>query len=251
MERWWSLVREDFVLFLRRPPGNFFSLVMPVLALLGTGWVFGNAPTGAGGYGALDRTIPGQLAGVIGATGLLVTPELLAARRGLAGLGWAPGERLERVRLLSVPLLVAFFVAFLGAALVLALGTLVFGMRAPLAAGAVALAFVLCCAAFLALGAFVGALFPTPAVARIVELVFFLLNLFLSGSAMPPDQLPAPLQRLGLLLPLTHVRLLLDGVWLGDGWDGRALAVVGLMLPVAAALAVLARRRWPVAVASA
>ena len=34
-------------------------------------------------------------------------------------------------------------------------------------------------------------------------------------------------------------------------WDGRALALVGLLLPVAAALAVLARRRWPVAVAGA
>lgn len=252
MDRWWPLLREDFVRFLRQPPGNVLGLALPVLVLLVSGRLLGNAPSAAdAGYGPLDLSIPGQLGAVVAATGLVVTPELLAARRGLAGLGWAPGERLERVRLLSVPLLVAIFVACLGAALVLGPGRLVYGLRGPVDPWAVLLAFALGTGAFLALGALVGALFPALPVARAVGLVLFFLNLFLSGATIPPEQLPGPLQRFGALMPLTQVRLLLHGLWVGDGWDGRSLAVVGLLLPVATVLAVAARRRWPVAVAGA
>ena len=60
--------------------------------------------------------------------------------------------------------------------------------------------------------------------------------LFLAGSAMPRETLPAAMQRIGDFLPLTYAVELIKDLWLGNGWNVTALIVltgilgIGLLL---------------------
>ena len=169
--------------------------------------------------------MPGQLAAILGAAGLIVAPPpLVALRRRLLSPDAPPAQYL------AAQALVDLSVALLGALLVLSLGFLAFELRSPRAPLAVAAAFALSCCSILALGFVLGALARRVTQARGIGLSFFFVNLFLSGSAIPPDQLPALARRAGLVLPLTHVRVLLHDLWFGHGWNLAALAVVVVLL---------------------
>jgi ABC-2 type transport system permease protein len=69
------------------------------------------------------------------------------------------------------------------------------------------------------------------------QLIFFPM-MFLSGAAMPLFILPANLRKISEWLPLTHVVRLLQSLWLGQGWDGTAVAVLLALLVIGTMLSV-------------
>jgi ABC-2 type transport system permease protein len=227
-----EIFRADFGKFLREPPGNVFSILIPLIALVVSGIVFGNVRDAkSGGFGPTDLGMPGQLTGVIAATGFLVVPVpfLLYRKR--------EGERPPLGRFVLAQLLVALVVILAGTVAVLAVGRLAFGILPPLAPLSLGTGFALCCVTLVALGAALGALFPNVLLARALGVPLFLLNLLASGSAIPEDQLPAPLRMLNPIVPLTYVRRLLADLWFGRGWNDRELFVVIAVLGVSVAVA--------------
>jgi ABC-2 type transport system permease protein len=235
-----ELVWYDFGTFLREPPGNVFSILIPLIALVVSGLVFGNVRDDRpGGFGATDLSMPGQLTGVIAATGFLVVPVpfLLYRKRGQVHRA-DERERPPLARFVWAQLVVALVVILAGTGVVFVVGRLAFDIRPPLAPLSLAAGFVLCCVALTALGAALGALFPNVLLARALGFALFILNLIASGSAMPEDQLPAALRMLGTFLPLTYVRRLLADLWFGHGWNDFALFVLSAVLVVSVVVAV-------------
>ena len=54
--------------------------------------------------------------------------------------------------------------------------------------------------------------------------------LFLSGAAMPRYIMPDFVQQIAGLLPLTHVVILIEDLWLKGTWNLTSLAVVAVLL---------------------
>ena len=80
-----------------------------------------------------------------------------------------------------------------------------------------------------ALGAAIGALAPTTRVAQAAASALYFPTLFLSGAAMPRENLPDAARTIGDFLPLTYV---VDG--LRDAWAGAPLAASSVLIPLAA-----------------
>ena len=130
-----------------------------------------------------------------------------------------------------------------GTALVVGAAYATFDLRLPQQPFAAGAAVVLGCLSFFAAGAMLGGVLPTTRTAQAVGMALFFPMLFLSGAAMPRRLFPELLQQISLYLPLTHVVLLIQDLWMGPGWNlMAALVLVGLL----AASAALATRwfRW-------
>jgi ABC-2 type transport system permease protein len=54
--------------------------------------------------------------------------------------------------------------------------------------------------------------------------------LFLSGTAMPRYIMPDVVQQIAGLLPLTHVVILIEDLWLKGTWNPTSAAVVAVVL---------------------
>lgn len=233
-----ALAWSEFKKFLREPPGNIFALVIPLTAMIVSGIAYGNVPDGtAGVYGPTDLTMPGQLAATIAAAGFMVVPApfVLYRQRATRRASGEP-DRPPLGVFFRAQILVALAVILAGAFAVLVVGSLAFGVRPPQSLIALLFAFALCCASIVVLGIVVGAIVQTVMMARAVGLALFLLNLFASGSAIPPGQLPAALKAVGTFMPLTYVRNLLAALWFGTDWDWTAVMVlVAVLLACAAA----------------
>lgn len=130
-----------------------------------------------------------------------------------------------------------------GIALLLVTARLLFGMKPPEAPLSVAAALVLATLSFFAVGFALGGLLPTLRVTMAAGQAIFFPMLFLSGAALPLEQLPDTLRRVSDFVPLTYVVTLVQDLWIGEGWNGFAVAV--LLGVLALSVAVSARTfRW-------
>lgn len=233
-------------LFLREPIGAFFTLAFPVLLLLLFGSMYGNEPAALfGGRGTVDVSVPAYTAMIIGTAGLMSLPTSISTYRERGVLRRLRLTPVRAEAILVAQMLVAFCMTVLGMALLILTGRLVYGLRFSGNPLSVALAFVLGCLSFYALGFILGGVLPTARSTQVVAMAFFYPMLFLSGAGMPRELLPEGLRRFSLILPLTHVTTLLRGLWGGDPWSQHWLEVGVLAGILVVGTAVSARVfRW-------
>lgn len=237
MRAFWKLTWTEAKLFLREPAATFFTLAFPLLLLFVFGAIFGNEPYAPGGYGSVDYSVPGYIAIMIGALSLIGVPITLASYRE-QGI-------LRRFRVAPVPAwwvlgaqaVVALGMVLLGTVLVVAAAYFTFDLRLPQHPWAAGGAVVLGSLSFFAVGALLGGVLPTARTAQAVGMALFFPMLFLSGAAMPRMLFPELLQQISLYLPLTHVVLLIQELWMGPGWNLMALLVLIFLLAGSASIA--------------
>jgi len=104
------------------------------------------------------------------------------------------------------------------------------GLQGPAISFAIAL--LVSTLAILSIGFVVASVVPTARFAQPVGALIFYPMMALSGLFVPVDALPAGLQIVAKLLPMTYVVSLLHGVWVGHSWlahlgDVAALATSG------------------------
>ncbi|MCI0440299.1 MAG: ABC transporter permease [Chloroflexi bacterium] len=240
-----KLTWVELKLFVREPLTVVFSLAFPLILFLVLAEVFGNEadPEVYRGVGAIDFYVPAYIGLVIASVGIIGIPVHLAAYRE-AGV-------LRRFRASSIPvwsvfgsqIIVSYAIAIASGALVILIAVLLYDMSAPQFAGGVIAAFVLGTLSFAALGFLLGAVLPTPRVAQLAGLMLFFVMMLLSGPGPPREVLGDVLQRVGDVLPLTHIVVLMQDPWLGFGWNlGEMLVSLGIL----AGSALLAVRffRW-------
>ncbi len=80
-----------------------------------------------------------------------------------------------------------------------------------------------------AIGYIIASLSPGARTAQVVGMVIFYPMMFLSGSAIPLEVLPANVQRVSAILPLTYVVKLLRGLWIGEAWSQFTIEVIVLV----------------------
>ncbi len=234
-----KLTKAELKLFWREPEAVFFTLAFPLLLLFIFGGIWGNEPSPYfQGFGFVDWSVPAYMGLIIGITGLVGLPVVVAGyreRRILRRLRAAPVQPLT---ILGAWVLVYFGLTALGALLLILAAKVAYGLRFGGHPVAVAAAFTLSTLSFLAFGFLLASVARTARIANITGLALFFPMMFLSGATIPKQELPETMRRLGEWLPLTHTVELLQGLWLGEGLGEHMteLAVLSGLLLLSAVL---------------
>jgi len=228
-------------LYLREPMAAFFTLAFGPFLLTLLGLIFGNKPDPIyGGLGFLDISVPAYMAMIIGIVGLTAVPISSALRRETGVLRRFSATPLHPLTYFLTDLLVPFAMTLLGLLLLFLVGKLVFkvnfqGNLLSLFAG-----ISLGALAFFSLGyALVGLIPSARAVIVIGNIVLYPLVIF-SGATVPLQVMPAAVGTISRFLPLTHLVVLLRGLWFGQGWGDfltevavlAGMAIVGIIIVV-------------------
>ena len=110
-------------------------------------------------------------------------------------------------------------------------------------------AIVISAFALFSMGFLIGALFRTANAAFQAGAFLFQPMLLLSGASIPLEQLPAVVQKLALLIPMTHVVEALRLGWRGEFFSQAGLVPTLVLLSIGIGCALIARRafRWSAA----
>lgn len=231
MKSFLKLTYMELKLQLREPVALFFTLAFPVMIMTLFGFIFGNeAETFLGGYGQVDLSVPGYIGMVVGTIGMLGIPTTLANYRDQGIL-----RRLRATPLGSSPVLwsqVAAQVVMTAAGIILLViaGRAIFDLRIPSGNLAIIPAVLLSAFSFFAVGFVLAGVMPSARAAQAVGMALFYPMLFLSGAAMPRYIMPDLVQRIAEWLPLTHVVILIEDLWLKGTWNFTSMAIVTIVL---------------------
>ena len=238
----------ELKLFLREPMTIVFTFAFPVVLMFVLGEIFGNQRGSVdehvfGRIGAMNYYAPAYIAVVTMSVGVIMLPARLTDYRS--------GGVLRRFRASLVPVwavlgsqvLGALVLGFVGSVLVVAFAAAFYPVHFPDSLGLLAAGFVLCSAAFAAIGTLLGAIMPSPRAAQGAGLMLFFVMLFLSGASVPTDVMSDTMTRIGEFLPLTYGVDLLQGAWIGGTWD-RLSAVVLAGIALLAGFLSLRVYRW-------
>ena len=220
MKPFLKLTYTELKLQLREPVGLFFTLAFPVMLMALFGVIFGNeAEEFLGGYGQVDLSVPGYIGMIIGTVGLLGIPITMSTYREQGILRRLRATPLQSGSVLWSQVAAQVLLAGAGVVLLIITGLAVFDLRIPDANAAVIPAILLGAFSFFALGFVLAGLMPTARTAQAVGMAIFYPMLFLSGAAMPRFIMPEFVQQIAEVLPLTHVVVLIEDLWLHGTWN--------------------------------
>lgn len=231
-----KLTYTEFKLFLREPAAVFFTLAFPVLVVLLFGSIFGGYPVHGTQMKSIDLYTPAYTGMVIGTVGLIGLPSTLAVYRERGILRRLRATPLRPARILTAHVLVNLAMTLAGIALLVATAALFLDLGMPHAPGLVFIALTLSSLSFLAVGFLLASLLPSVRVAQAVGQALFFPMFFLSGAALPVEQMPAWLQSVSDYVPLTYAVRLVQDLWIGEGWNWAAAAVLVVVLVLATLL---------------
>jgi ABC-2 type transport system permease protein len=228
----WEQFRLERKMFWRNPSAAFFNFLLPILLLVLTATAFNVADE------ELDVLIPG-----VAGMGVLATTFTSLAYN----LTWLREEGiLKRIRGTPMPasayvaglIASAALNAVLQVAIVVAIGSLVYGVEWPQDPALLAMFTVLGLVCFSALGIAFSHLIPNEEAAPAYTNAVFLPLIFISGVFYSADELPEALKVIAEALPLKHLIDGLSEAIVGGGHAGPAALVLAVWTVVGVVLAV-------------
>lgn len=228
----------EFKLFLREPEAFFFTLIFPLIMLFIFGGIFGNQPNQISVYlfgerGAINASVPAYMALIIGVTGLMSMPYLVATYREKKILRRLRTTPVRPQTVLFAWAVVYFTINLIGAILLVFAGKVVYKLQFEGNAFHFFLAFFLSSFSFFSVGFMVASLAPTVRIASVIGMILLFPMIFLSGTTFPWKILPNGVKMVGRVLPLTHVVRLLQGLWFAEPWSEHFLelaVLVGMLI---------------------
>ncbi|HEY5186843.1 MAG TPA: ABC transporter permease, partial [Actinomycetes bacterium] len=158
----------------------------------------------------LDFYVPGYIALVWAAVGLLALPVHLARYREDGVLRRLRASSAPRWVVLGSQFAVSFVVSLVGGGLVILAAALTYDIHAPRSVPGFTLAWLLCAALFGSLGLLFASIGSSRAALGAGLGAFFVMTM-LSGTGLPPEVLTGAMQGIRSALPLTYaVRLVQD-----------------------------------------
>jgi len=237
----------EIKLFIREPITMVFTFALPLLFLFVMGEVFGNTPDPDGivygGVGPMNYYTPAYIGLVMASIGMVALPAHLAAYRERGVLRRLRASSLLTWRVFGSQVIVGFAIAVICAILLTIVARFAYGIDLPKMPVLTVAAFVTSLLSFAALGVLLGALLPTTRAAQGVGLVLFFVMLILGGARPPREVMTGIMRPIGEAMPLWHVISLLQGPWLGFGWNWTEFIIVAGIMVISALLS-LRFFRW-------
>jgi ABC-2 type transport system permease protein len=199
-----KLTRSELRLFLREPMLAFFTLIFPtaLVIILGSIPAFREHSPDLGGGRVIDLYVGISVALVLAMLALQMTPAVLATYRERGILRRLATTPVGPGRMLAAQLVMSMLIAVVSAALVLAVGRIVFDVPLPAQFGSFVIGFLLSAAAVFAVGLFIAALAPSGKAANSIGTLLFFPSMFFAGLWTPREVMPKLIQRIGDFTPL-------------------------------------------------
>jgi ABC-2 type transport system permease protein len=249
---WRKLAWCELKLFVREPLTAVFAFGFPLVMLFVLAEVFGTTPatdrTADGalpwrGVAPLSYYVPGYVALVAAAVGLIMIPAHLAAYRERGVLRRFRASSISGSTVFVSQTLVQVALSAIGGGLVVAAAYAVYDFAAPASYTGVLVACLFTITAFAALGVLLGAVMPSPRAAQGAGVMLFFVMMMLSGTGPPLEVMTPPMRDIGAALPLQHAMAALQDPWLGFSWNWAQLAVLAVIALAGMGGATLAFRR--------
>ncbi len=233
----------EIKIFVREPMGVVGTVVVPVAFYLVFGRLFGRRASGA--PQALQGDLPILIALLIALSAVLSLVNIIAIYREGGILKRLRATPLRPYTILSAHVIVKLMLTAVTFTATLALGRRYYPVGADVPVVSFTLALLVATVSILSVGFLVASLVPTARFAQPIGSAIFYPMLGVSGLFVPVDAMPAALQALSRVLPLTYAVSLLRGIWRGDGWLDHTMELMVLALVLAVCTGLSARVfRW-------
>lgn len=229
-----ALTWLEIKIFLREPLGVFGSVFVPVFLFVILGRTFGASLTersdGSRGLVGVDLAVFAGLLIALSAVLSLVT--IIAIYREGGILKRLRATPLRPLAILTAHVLVKLLFTLTTLTLTLALGRRYLDIDIPIPWFAFGTATMLSTLSILSLGFVLASIAPTARFAQPIGTIVLYPMIGISGLFLPIEKMPAPLQFVAHLTPMTYAVSLMRGAFKGDAWlshvgDLFGLAVVG------------------------
>lgn len=240
-----TIARTELRLMTREWASMVFAFAFPVLLMLILGGIFGTDPSpDYGGASPDDYFVADYVIVPLGALALVGLPVMLSGYRERGVLRRFASAGIGTRSVLGAQVLVTVVLVLLGGVVVLAVAAPVYGVPAVHDLGGALAGLALGGVVMIGIGAVLGLLAPTARAAQAMGLLAFFPMWLLGAGGPPREVMPEAMGVIADLLPLGRVAAAVRKPWLGTGSaDGDLVALLVWLVVVAAALAVLGRRR--------
>ena len=242
----WNLTWLEIKIFAREPLGFVSTIFFPVLIFVILGRSLGGRLNASGrvrDFVSADLPVFTVMLIALNAVMSLVT--IIAIYRESGILKRLRATPLRPHTILTAHVIVKLIFTGVTLALMAAAGRRFYPMPLDVAWFSFGLALIASTISILSVGFLIASLVPTARFAQPVGSLILYPMLGASGLFVPITALPAWLQPIAQVLPLTPAVSLLRGIWLGEGWAAHSGDVVGLALVFGVSTALSARLfRW-------
>jgi ABC-2 type transport system permease protein len=238
----------EIKIFLREPLGAIGTLIVPValFVLLGRTTNRGTAaPRIPGGLEFIRSGLPVMISVFMAISAVISLITIISIYREGGILKRLRATPLRPYTILSAHVLVKLLFMAGTLALMMLAGRRYYPAGLQASVFSFALALLFSTLSILAVGFVVASLVPTARFAQPVAALIFYPMIGLSGLFVPLEALPAGLQIVARLLPMTYIVSLLGGIWNGEPWSAHLGDVTALAIAGAVFVAVSSRVfRW-------
>ena len=227
MKTFRTLLKTELRLSLRGMDMLIFALCLPLVVLVILGILYGKRPAFEGaGYSFLDQSFGALSSIAVCAGGVMGLPLVVSEYRHRKILKRFRVTPVNPAMLLSVQTAVYALYAAVSLLLLYITAAVFFGYRMDGSFFAFLSSYLLVMLSLFSLGMLVGGIAPNPKIAGVPASVLYFPMLIFSGATLPYEAMPAALQRIADILPLTQGIKLLKAASLGLPMDDVLLPLV-------------------------
>ena len=216
MNKFLTMLKTELKLSFRGMDMIIFAVCMPVVVVILLGIIYGGKPA----FGGADYTFLEQSFGAVStiavcAGGVMGLPLVISDYRQKKILKRFKITPSSPVLLLSVQVAIYMIYSLIALVLIYLVSVLLFGMKLRGAFLPFMGAFFLVMISMFSIGMLVGGVSPNTKIASVLASLLYFPMLIFSGATLPYEVMPAVLQKLADLLPLTQGIKLLKAASLG------------------------------------
>ena len=216
MNKFLTMLKTELKLSFRGMDMIIFAVCMPVVVVILLGIIYGGKPAFDGAdYTFLEQSFGAVSTIAVCAGGVMGLPLVISDYRQKKILKRFKITPSSPVLLLSVQVAIYMIYSLIALVLIYLVSVLLFGMKLQGAFLPFMGAFFLVMISMLSIGMMVGGVSPNTKIASVLASLLYFPMLIFSGATLPYEVMPAVLQKLADLLPLTQGIKLLKAASLG------------------------------------
>ena len=216
MNKFFTMLKTELKLSFRGMDMIIFAVCMPVVVVILLGIIYGGKPAFDGAdYTFLEQSFGAVSTIAVCAGGVMGLPLVISDYRQKNILKRFKITPSSPVLLLSVQVAIYMIYSLIALVLIYLVSVLLFGMKLQGAFLPFMGAFFLVMISMFSIGMLVGGVSPNTKIASVLASLLYFPMLIFSGATLPYEVMPAVLQKLADLLPLTQGIKLLKAASLG------------------------------------
>ena len=216
MNKFFTMLKTELKLSFRGMDMIIFAVCMPVVVVILLGIIYGGKPAFDGAdYTFLEQSFGAVSTIAVCAGGVMGLPLVISDYRQKKILKRFKITPSSPVLLLSVQVAIYMIYSLIALVLIYLVSVLLFGMKLQGAFLPFMGAFFLVMISMFSIGMLVGGVSPNTKIASVLASLLYFPMLIFSGATRPYEVMPAVLQKLADLLPLTQGIKLLKAASLG------------------------------------